>query len=207
MLKDIADLLKAALDFIRNIKAVCTVLISSALWVILSARTLLPVPKTFADSSTPIAWVLLVLSGVYLVVHLLESLYKTFQLWRQSDERKFRTALAKASPLEKTVLEAIVSLGGWLIELDVGSPIALHLQELGLIRKSHGRGYMTYELTPGLDVLCLKTPSLLRVSEAEQTTAMAEMEKWGKNGQHRRFFKQLGELTNGGRGNPNSWMG
>jgi|ERR1035441_1194616 hypothetical protein len=201
MLKEATEIVKAALEFFRSLKVVFTIFLCSALLLLPPSRNLFPIPKTFTDNVDLVASVALLLSGVYLVVTVLVSFYQRMEKWRCSEEHRSRKALAQASPLEKLVLEAVIHKGEYLIKLDFGSPIAVHLQEIGLIKKSVGLPYKTYQLATGLEELCLKTPALFRVPEPQQRAALDELELWKTQGRHRSFFNQLCEPSS------TSWMG
>ncbi len=201
MLKEAAEIVRAALEFFRSLKVVFTIFLGSAIWLLPPVRALLPIPKNFADNTNFIASIALLLSGAYLVVSVCVSLYQRVQKWRRSEERTLSKALARASPLEKSVLEAVTHKGEYLIGLDVGSPIAMHLQEIGLIQRAEGLPYTTYQLAAGLAALCIKTPALIRISEQQQEAALAELEEWRTERLHRGFFNQLSAQS----GHP--WMG
>ena len=118
-----------------------------------------------------------------------------------SPDRLARRALRRATPLEKLVLEVPIHLGEHRIRLDVGSPIAVHLQEIGLIKRASGLPYTDYWLAAGLADLCIRRPSLLRVSPEEQSGALAELDRWRKSGTHQGLFHQMSGP------NSQSWMG
>lgn len=67
----------------------------------------------------------------------------------------------------------------------------MQLQQIGLIERARGLPYTTYQLAAGLDDLCIKEPSLLRVSDQEEAAAISELERWKKGGLHDGLFFQL----------------
>src|SRR5207248_10745148 len=138
--------------------------------------------------------------GVYLAITGFVALYQRVYKWRVSDVRRLRIALAKVSPLGKHVLQAVIHQGEYLIALDVGSPIAMHLQEIGLIKKAGGLPYKTYELAIGLANLCIKQPFLLRASKEQQQVIRIQLEQWRHEGSHKGFFNQLSGRSS------ESWM-
>jgi hypothetical protein len=199
MLKEVVEIVKALLEFFRSLKVVLTIFICSVVWLSPHVRNLLPVPKPYTENANFVASIALLLSGVYLVVSVFELLYQRVQKWRRSEGRRFRKALARATPLEKLVLEAVIRIGENLIKLDVGSDIAMHLLEVGLIEQEYGPNYTTYRLDDGLADLCIRNPSLLHILPQQQKVA-AELEKWRKDGLHQGFFNQFDEPSD------NSWM-
>src|SRR5258708_8666169 len=108
MLKEAAEIVSVVLEFFRSLKLVFTIFLCSAIWLLPPVRNLFPVSKAFTDNANFIASVILLLSGTYLMVSVFLLLYHRVQKWRRSGERRLRKALAQASPLEKTVLEAVV---------------------------------------------------------------------------------------------------
>ena len=200
MLKEASEIVKALLEFFRSVKVVFTVFLCSAIWLLPPVRKLLPVPKPFIDNANFIAIIALLLSGVYLMVSVFVSLYQRVEKWMRSEERSLRKGLAQTSPLEKIVLEAVIHKGEYLIALDVGSPIAMHLQGVGLIEGSRRLGYTTYELATGLADLCIRKPSLLRTSERQQEAAVADLKQWRDEGLQEGFLNQLSEPS------VNPWM-
>lgn len=201
MLKDAAEIVKAFLEFFRSLKVVFTVFLCSAIWQFPLVRNLVPVPKASADYANLAARIALLVSSVYLLVGLFVRLYQWVQKWRHSNDRRLRKAVGRASPLEKLVLEAVIHKSQFLIKLDVASPIAMHLQEIGLIQRAKGLSYTTYELSPGLESLCIKESSLLRVPEQKLQAALDQLEQWRNEGLHEGYFLQISEPSDG------SWMG
>jgi hypothetical protein len=192
MLKEAGEIVKVALEFLRSLTLVVTIFLCSAIWLLPPVRKLFPVSKTFTDDANFIASIMLLLSGAYLMVSVFSLLYERVQKWRRSEERRLRKALAQASPLEKSVLEAVIHKGEYLIGLDVGSPIAMHLQELGVITRVMGpTPCPMYQLAAGLADFCIKTPSLLHVPKQQTETALATLEQWRSEGLHNGFFSQL----------------
>jgi hypothetical protein len=125
---------------------------------------------------------------------LMETSQKASQ--RQPEEkgiqtRKLKESLGRATALEKLVLEAVIHLGQCEVPLDVGSGIAMHLQEIELIEQMSGVSYTVYNLVDGLKELCIKEPACLHVSKEEERTAIAELEEWQRNGYHSAFFLQI----------------
>jgi hypothetical protein len=194
MLKEAAEIVRVVLEFFRSLKLVFTIFLCSAIWLLPPVRNLFPVSKAFTDNANFIASIILLLSGAYLMVSVFLLLYHRVQKWRRSEERRLRKALEHASPLEKSVLEAVICKGQYLIGLDVGSPIAMHLQELGLIIRVMGPTPCTmYQLAIGLADFCIRTPSLLHVQEQQTETALVTLEQWRNEGLHNGFFNQLRE--------------
>lgn len=199
MLKDVVEILKTLLEFLRSLKVVFTVFLSSALWLLPPIRNLFPVPKALVDNVNVAASIGLLLSFAYLLASAFVPLYQRWQEWRQSEGRKLRKSLTQASPIEKHMLQAVIQKGEYLIELDAGSPIAMRLQEIGLIARAHGLPYTTYQLANGLADLCIRAPSLLHLPKQQEDAALSELEQWKKNGSHKSFLRQLS-------GPHNDWM-
>jgi hypothetical protein len=201
MLKEASETAKALLEFFRSgWRVVLTIFICSAIWLWLHHRNLVRVPIDLADKADRGAFVALLLSGAYLVLIGLEWLYLRFEKWRRSEEHRLRKGLAQASPLEKLVLEDIIRRSEHYVALDVGSPTAMHLQQLGLIESTGRLRYTTYELAPGLADLCIRKPSLLHTSERQRKAAEVELKQWCDEGLHQGLLNHLREPP----GNP--WM-
>jgi hypothetical protein len=200
MLREATEIVRAVLEFLRDLKVVCAIFLGSLIWLLPPVRNLLLVPKAFAESANFAVSIVLVLTFAYLLVSAIVGLYQRVQKWKRSPERFLRWTLARASPIEKLVLDVAIRKGEYLVRLDVGSPIAMHLQELGLIKRATGLPYTTYQLATGLSNLCIREPSLLGISEQQQEAAVAEMEQWEKEGLHKSFFNQLAGPSN------TSWM-
>jgi hypothetical protein len=189
--KEVAEIIKAVIEVLKSPKLSLTVFIASAAWLLRPTRQFFPIHGAVADSAALIASVSFTLSGVYLVITASVWLYERAKERRNSPQRLLRQAIARSTPLEKGVLEAIIGKGSFLIDLDAGSPIAMHLQEIKLIKRATGLPYTTYQLATGLADLCISEPALFRATEHEQETVIAELERWQRDGLHGRFFRQL----------------
>jgi hypothetical protein len=85
-------------------------------------------------------------------------------------------------------LEAVIQRGSHKVDLDVGSAIAIHLLQIGLITKAPDLLYTVYQLAGGLADLCTRQPTLLHVTDEEQKAALAEWERWSREGLHKRLL-------------------
>lgn len=189
MLKETGEIVKAIFDFLRSPRLMATVLISSGIWLIPGIS--FPVHGNVKDTVELIASVLFTLSAASLLISTLLEVYMLINRELASPARRYRKALHRATANEKIVLCAVVHKGYWEVRLDVGSEIAMHLQEIGLIEKAFGFPHTTYQLAPGLAELCIKKPALLRVTEDEEEVALSEMLEWKESGLHQGFFYQL----------------
>ena len=114
--------------------------------------------------------------------------------------RKIRSALCHATPVEKAVLDALIQKGKWRVPLDVGIPIAMHLQEIGLIEQTRGLPYTTYNMVSGLSEMCIKKPALLHLPIASLADAKTQVARWQTERIHQGFFIEIAEPTS------TSWM-
>jgi hypothetical protein len=162
-MKELGEIIKAAIELLSNPKLV-TVFIASGFWLFPPTRHLFPVQGAIADRVALVASVSFSVSGVYLIVSAPVWLYGQFKQWKGSPQRLLKRAIARSTPLEKLILQAVIHKGDFLIDLDAGSPISMHLQEIKLIERATGTGfaYTTYRLATGLAQLCISEPALLR---------------------------------------------
>jgi hypothetical protein len=86
------------------------------------------------------------------------------------------------------------------VPIDVGSDLAMHMQQIGVIRRATGLPYTQYWLAKELTEICLADPSLLHLDPKEEEAVILELEQWHKKGEHSGVFHQL---KGPGR---NSWM-
>ena len=200
MMKEIGDSLKALAEFLDSPKKAAAIFLCSAAWVTPSIRQVLPIHGVVEDYAGLIASVRLTLSGAYLAVFAVGWVHQRFDKRIHSPGRLARRALGRATPIEKFVLGIPIRLGEHRIRLDVGSPIAMHLQEVGLIKRATGLPHTEYWLATGLADLCIRRPSLLRLSPEEESGVRAQFDRWRRDGTHQRLFDQLAGPSEG------SWM-
>lgn len=190
-----ADFLKALLEFLRNPspKVVASAFLSSALWLILAIPRwrLLPLPISFIERGNVVAVPILLFSGFYLLLAGCDHLRKRVRGWSTSDLRKFSHALKQATPLERVILEKAVQAGENFVALDAGSPVAMHLQQIGLIEQVSGLAYTTYWMVPGLRALCIKNPSFLAIADSERISATRQLDALQYSGQHPAYFARI----------------
>ncbi len=200
MLKEAGEAVKAVLEFFGRPKLVAALFLASAAWMVPAIRQFLPVQRAAAEGAGLVTSIIFTVSGAYLVVNIATWLLQQIKAWKNSPERLLKKALRNATPLEKCVLEAVIHKGEYLLKLDAGSAIAVHLQQIGLIGRASGLPYTTYQLARGLADLCIKNPALLEVPAEQEKAALDELEGWRKQGCHKSFFFQLE------RPNERSWM-
>ena len=167
------------------------VFLCSTVWVLPWTRQFLPVHGVVTEYAGIVASICMTLSGAHMFVITVAAIHQRTSKWMRSQPRLARRALRRATPLEKLVLGIPVRLGEHRIRLDVGSPIAMHLQEIGLIRRATGLPRTEYWLAQGLADIGIKQPSLLRLSPKEESEARAEFEQWKRTGVHRGLFDQM----------------
>jgi hypothetical protein len=189
--KEFSEAVKAIIEFLGSPKRLAVVFLACAIWLFPPARRVFPVHGGIGDYADLTATVCFMLSGAGLLV---EGLFRFSQVavrCSRAPERGLKKAIRRATPLEKLLLEAVIHMGRWELGLDPGSPEAMHLQEIGLIAKATGLPHTTYQLSKGLADLCIKTPALLKVSGAEESKALSDIEELRRSGLHKRFFANI----------------
>jgi hypothetical protein len=180
MTRDSAKLtLGKTFTFFAHSKLAVAIFLVSAAWSLMGTK---------GEYASLAASLFLTLSGAYLVAGGYLWLYRRVNEWKHSPKRLLKTALGQATPLEKSVLKAVIQRGSHKVDLDVGSPIAIHLLQIGLITKAPNLLYTMYQLAGGLADLCTRQPTLLRVTDEEQKATLAEWERWRTEGVHKRFL-------------------
>jgi hypothetical protein len=187
-------------DFLRSPKIVATVFLCSGVWLVPSIRRAFPIHGNVSDIVSLVASIAFTLSGASLVISSFIWCFHVAKDKKHLQKWALKRAVKQATPVEKKVLEMAIQKGLWKVALDVGSPIAMHLQEIGLIEQATGLPYTTYQMARGLKDLCIKKPMLLRLSKETEATAQSEIKQWQKEKVHQIFFIDLAGPTS------TSWM-
>jgi hypothetical protein len=195
--------IRAALDAISRPKTLAIFCLACLLWFSPLIHRHIPVDGATKQVADLIALAVGLLAFAGVLIHGSVAAWNSLRSWFKSPKRRLRNGIKRTDSIEKLLLRSAIAAELFNLQFDIGSPIAMHLEQLGIIELDLFSD-SGYKLPIAVRTLCVKEPDLLAVSTQGEESACQQIDEWRKAGKERRLLDALEQrLSN--RRSPYDW--